>query len=99
MRPLAAPVASAAALVGATFNEMPVWAWHWPARDQGLIPWHRARKVRLDTWTVARKSHATHAYASQLDGEPAIGLAPMLPRCTAGTDAFALRNRFRLKPP
>lgn len=44
------------------------------------LSWHRARKVRLDSWTVARKSHATHAYASQLDGEPAIGLAPMLPR-------------------
>jgi LmbE family N-acetylglucosaminyl deacetylase len=69
----------AAAMVGATLNEVPVWAWHWPTRDRGLIPWHRARKVRLDTWTVARKSHATHAYASQLDGEPAIGLAPLLP--------------------
>ncbi|MHC8371878.1 PIG-L deacetylase family protein [Pseudomonas sp. MDT1-85] len=71
--------AKAAALVGATLNEIPVWAWHWPARDHGLIPWHRARKVRLDTWTVARKSHATYAYASQLDGEPAIGIAPLLP--------------------
>ncbi|MGO4610417.1 PIG-L family deacetylase, partial [Variovorax sp. 2RAF20] len=45
-----------------------------------LIPWHRARKVRLDTWTVARKCHATHAYASQLNGEPEIGIAPKLPR-------------------
>ena len=72
--------ASAANMAGATFHEVPVWAWHWPARDYGSIPWHRARKVRLDSWTVARKSHATHAYASQLDGEPAIGLAPMLPR-------------------
>ena len=72
--------AKAAAMVGAAFNEVPVRAWHWPSRDHGLIPWHRARKVRLDTWTVARKSHATHAYASQLNGEPAIGLAPLLPR-------------------
>lgn len=72
--------ANAATIAGATFSEVPVWAWHWPARDHGLIPWHRARKVRLDTWTVARKSHATHAYASQLKGEPAIGIAPMLPR-------------------
>jgi len=70
--------AKAAASVGAAFNEMPVWAWHWPSRDSGLIPWHRARKVRLDTWTVARKSHATHAYASQLDGEPAIGIGPVM---------------------
>ncbi|VVP07797.1 MULTISPECIES: PIG-L deacetylase family protein [Pseudomonas] len=72
--------ANAATIAGATFNEVPVWAWHWPARDRELIPWHRARKLRLDTWTVARKSHATHAYASQLDGEPAIGIAPLLPR-------------------
>ncbi|MDN4543715.1 MULTISPECIES: PIG-L deacetylase family protein [unclassified Pseudomonas] len=72
--------AKAAASIGASFNEVPVRAWHWPARDREHIPWHRARKVRLDTWTVARKSHATHAYASQLEGEPALGLAPMLPR-------------------
>ncbi|MFU2325934.1 PIG-L family deacetylase [Pseudomonas sp. MAG733B] len=72
--------AAAANIAGADFNEVPVWAWHWPTRDRDSIPWHRARKVRLDTWTVARKSHATHAYASQLDGEPAIGIAPLLPR-------------------
>jgi LmbE family N-acetylglucosaminyl deacetylase len=78
--PWAAPARNAANMASATFHEVPVWAWHWPARDYGSIPWHRARKVRLDSWTVARKSHATHAYASQLDGEPAIGLAPMLPQ-------------------
>lgn len=72
--------ANAATIAGAAFNEVPVWAWHWATRDSLSIPWHRARKVRLDTWTVARKSHATHAYASQLDGEPALGIAPMLPR-------------------
>ncbi|MBD9561954.1 PIG-L deacetylase family protein [Pseudomonas sp. PDM09] len=72
--------ARAAALVGATLNEIPVWAWHWPTREHGLIPWDRARKVRLDTWTVARKSHATYAYASQLDGEPIIGVAPSVPQ-------------------
>ncbi|KPN90836.1 PIG-L deacetylase family protein [Pseudomonas nunensis] len=80
--------ARAAAIVGVTYHEIPVWAWHWPMREQGQIPWHRARKVRLDTWTIARKSHATHAYASQLDGEPAIGIAPLLPR--------ALLERIRL---
>ncbi|NUT78922.1 PIG-L family deacetylase [Pseudomonas sp. C1C7] len=72
--------ANAATIAGADFNEVPVWAWHWPTRDSGMIPWHRARKIRLDTWTVARKSHATHAYASQLDGDPAIGIAPLIPR-------------------
>lgn len=72
--------AKAAAMVGATFNEVPVWAWHWPKRDQSQFPWHRARKIRLDTWSVARKSHATHAYASQLNGEPGMGIAPMMPK-------------------
>ncbi|WP_339452527.1 PIG-L deacetylase family protein [Pseudomonas sp. EA_5y_Pfl2_R50] len=71
--------AKAAELAGAIYHDVPMWAWHWPEREQKLIPWQRARKLRLDTWTVARKSHATHAYASQLKGEPAIGLAPMLP--------------------
>lgn len=72
--------AKAAAMAGASLHEVPLWAWHWPLRDQGLIPWHRARKLRLDTWTVARKRHATHAYASQLEGEPELGIAPTLPR-------------------
>ncbi|PNB48575.1 PIG-L domain-containing protein [Pseudomonas sp. GW456-12-10-14-LB2] len=72
--------AKAAQQFGATYHDVPVWAWHWPERDQAQIPWHRARKLRLDTWTVARKSHATHAYASQLNGEPAIGIAPLLPK-------------------
>ncbi len=71
--------AKAAEQVGARYHDVPVWAWHWPEREQQQIPWERARKVRLDTWTVARKSHATHAYASQLNGEPAIGIAPLLP--------------------
>ncbi|AZD79442.1 PIG-L deacetylase family protein [Pseudomonas chlororaphis] len=70
--------AKAAAQAGVAFHEVPVWAWHWPARDEHLLPWHRARKLRLDTWTVARKRHAAHAYASQLQGDPGIGLAPTL---------------------
>lgn len=70
--------AKACSLVGARHYELPIWAWHWPARETSMIPWQRARKVRLDTWSVARKLHATHAYASQLAGDPEIGLAPML---------------------
>jgi len=70
--------ANACTLIGAHLHEVPVWAWHWPARESGVIPWQRARKVRLDTWSVARKLHAAHAYASQLAGDPQIGLAPML---------------------
>lgn len=70
--------AKACSLVGACLYELPIWAWHWPARESAMIPWQRARKVRLDTWSVARKLHAVHAFASQLVGDPAIGLAPIL---------------------
>lgn len=70
--------AKACSVVGARLYELPMWAWHWPAREALMMPWQRARKVRLDTWSVARKLHATHAYASQLAGDPEIGLAPML---------------------
>jgi LmbE family N-acetylglucosaminyl deacetylase len=72
--------ALAAEVIGAVFNELPVWAWHWPVREQNRIPWHRARKLRLDVWTTARKRHAMHAYSSQLNGEPASGIAPLVPR-------------------
>ena len=72
--------AKAALMVGARFIEVPIWAWHWPVREQDRIPWHRAHKLRLDTWTTARKRHAMHSYASQLNGEPEIGIAPLLPR-------------------
>lgn len=71
--------AIACALTGARLLELPIWAWHRPAREAGRMPWQCARKVRLDTWSVARKRHAAHAYASQLLGDPLIGLAPMLP--------------------
>lgn len=70
--------ARACSVVGARLYELPIWAWHWPAREGAVIPWHRARKVRLDTWSVARKLHAAHAFASQLAGDPDIGLPPML---------------------
>ncbi|MFN3358157.1 MAG: PIG-L deacetylase family protein [Pseudomonas sp.] len=70
--------ANACSVAGAHLYELPIRAWHWPLRESAVIPWHRARKVRLDTWSVARKLHATHAFASQLSGDPQIGLAPML---------------------
>ncbi|MFO2464242.1 PIG-L family deacetylase [Pseudomonas sp. 15FMM2] len=71
--------ASACALMGVRLLEMPIWAWHWPARDATRIPWSRARKIHLETRQVARKRHAAYAYASQLAGDPQICLAPMLP--------------------
>lgn len=70
--------AKACALVGAHLCELPIWALHGAPREALTFPWQRARKVRLDTWSVARKLHAAHAYASQLAGDPAIGLAPIM---------------------
>lgn len=79
--------AKACDLVGAQLNELPMWAWHWPAREGAVIPWQRAHKLCLDTWGIAHKLHAVHAYASQLTGDPAISLAPMF--------AQALLERMR----
>ncbi|MCV4290601.1 PIG-L family deacetylase [Pseudomonas capsici] len=71
--------ARACAKVGARLNEVPVWAWHWASPEDDRLPWERARKVLLDPMTIARKRHAAHAFASQLQGDPDIGLAPILP--------------------
>jgi len=70
--------AKAAETVGAQFHEVPVWAWHWAQPEDDLIPWQRARKILLDPATVARKRYATYAFASQLQGDPEIGLPPVL---------------------
>ncbi|MDQ0122214.1 LmbE family N-acetylglucosaminyl deacetylase [Pseudomonas lini] len=70
--------AEAARRVGATLHELPVWTWHWATPDDSGVPWHRARKVLLTPHQVARKRHAVHAFASQLEGDPRIGLPPVL---------------------
>lgn len=70
--------AQAARRVGATCHELPVWTWHWATPEDALVPWQRARKVLLTPEQVARKRHAVHAFASQLEGDPAAGLGPVL---------------------
>lgn len=70
--------AKAARAVGATLLELPVWTWHWATPEDCQVPWHRARKVPLTPEAVARKRHAIHAFASQLEGDPQIGLPPVL---------------------
>lgn len=72
--------ASAAAVqrVGATLHELPVWTWHWATPEDSLVPWQRARKILLPPPLVARKRHAIHAFVSQLEGDPHIGLPPVL---------------------
>jgi len=70
--------AEAARRVGATLHELPVWTWHWASPEDSLVPWQRARKILLPPAVVARKRHAVHAFASQLEGDPHIGLPPVL---------------------
>ncbi|MEZ1318310.1 PIG-L family deacetylase [Pseudomonas fluorescens] len=69
---------AAARRVGATVHELPVWTWHWATPEDRLVPWQRARKILLAPALVARKRHAIHAFASQLEGDPQIGLPPVL---------------------
>ncbi|MBD8495026.1 PIG-L family deacetylase [Pseudomonas syringae] len=71
--------ANACAMVGAAFNEVPIWAWHWAAPEDERLPWERARKLLLDPASLARKRDAVSAFVSQLQGDPDIGLAPVLP--------------------
>lgn len=68
----------AAENVGAQCHQVPIWTWHWAQPEDDLIPWQRARKILLDPMTVARKRYAADAFASQLEGDPDIGLAPVL---------------------
>ena len=70
--------AEAAQRVGATCHELPVWTWHWATPEDAVVPWQRARKILLSPAQVARKRHAVHAFASQLEGDPEAGLGPVL---------------------
>jgi LmbE family N-acetylglucosaminyl deacetylase len=69
----AAALACAARLI-----ELPVWTWHWASPEDSRVPWHRARKLPLTPAMLARKQHAVQAFTSQLEGDPAIGLGPVL---------------------
>ncbi|KAE9646390.1 PIG-L deacetylase family protein [Pseudomonas sp. PB106] len=70
--------AEAARRVGAICHELPVWTWHWATPEDAVVPWQRARKILLSPAQIARKRHAVHAFASQLEGDPDVGLAPVL---------------------
>lgn len=68
----------AAQRVGATCHELPVWTWHWATPEDASVPWERARKILLSPTHIARKRHAAHAFASQLEGDRDVGLGPVL---------------------
>lgn len=63
----------------ASLVEVPIQAWHWadPAGEE--IPWHRARRLRLNAATLARKHHAIQAHKSQLALDPSTELGPVVP--------------------
>ncbi|WP_085683810.1 MULTISPECIES: PIG-L deacetylase family protein [unclassified Pseudomonas] len=63
---------------GLVCHELPVWTWHWASPEDACVPWQRARKISLTPAQVARKRHAIHAFASQLEGDPDAGLPPVL---------------------
>lgn len=71
--------ARACALTGAQLREVPIWAWHWADPEDERLPWDQARKLLLDPATLAHKRDAVHAFSSQLQGDPGIGLPPVLP--------------------
>ncbi|WP_460143212.1 PIG-L deacetylase family protein [Pseudomonas sp. S3_B08] len=68
----------AARRVGATCLELPVWTWHWATPEDASVPWESARKILLSPTHIARKRHAAHAFASQLEGDRDVGLGPVL---------------------
>lgn len=70
--------AIAAARMGATLIEVPVWAWHWAHVDDARLPWARARRVPLDADAVARKKAAVQVFRSQLAPDPSTGAGPIL---------------------
>jgi len=77
----AAACLQAAERLDVPVKEIPIWAWHWAHPEDARIPWERARKLHLDTWTQARKRHAIQAFASQIHADPQADLPPVLPAC------------------
>jgi len=69
---------TAAATVGATVFEVPVWGWHWARAGDARMPWSSARLVTLGPDTVRRKGAAVEAFATQTQPDPSAALAPVL---------------------
>jgi LmbE family N-acetylglucosaminyl deacetylase len=70
--------ATACTQSGARLHEVPIWAWHWAAPEDSRLPWERAHKILLSAQAIANKRHACQAFTSQLEGDPLIGLGPVL---------------------
>ncbi len=67
----------AAARIGADLVEYPVWMWHWAIPGHDLIPWTRARCIRLDASERDAKREAIKQFVSQVT--PDTNRAAILP--------------------
>jgi LmbE family N-acetylglucosaminyl deacetylase len=64
----------------------PIWMWAWLTPDDPVVPWDRARLLRLDTTALTAKQAAIAAFTSQVgpgpDGSPPVLDARMLAHTT-----------------
>lgn len=67
----AAAAARAAKRCGAGLAEYPVWMWHWATPADELIPWSRARCIRLDEEELDAKREAIRQFVSQVTPDAA----------------------------
>ncbi len=71
--------AVAAEARGATVIEVPVWTWHWAMPADPRVPWHRARRLMLDSEQVQRKQASMSAFRSQLSADVGTGREAVVP--------------------
>ncbi len=57
--------AAAASQTGAVLMEYPVWMWHWAQPGDSVVPWNRARRVRLTDQALNAKRSAVECFPSQ----------------------------------
>jgi LmbE family N-acetylglucosaminyl deacetylase len=83
--------ASVCEAIGCRLWEAPVWMWHWSWPDDPRVPWHRLRALALTSETLARKTDALRAHATQLTrraGDTAVLGTEVLARAARATEYF-----------
>ncbi len=87
----AAATARAAKRIGVEVVEYPVWMWHWATPKHDLIPWTRARCIRLDAKERNAKRAAIDLFVSQITPDanrPAILPPHVIERFTRPFEVF-----------
>lgn len=87
----AVATARAAKRIGAQVVEYPVWMWHWATPVHDLIPWTRARCIRLDDEERDAKRAAIDQFVSQITPDanrPAILPPHVIERFTRPFEVF-----------